>query len=408
MNMWKSAFAGLICLGLWSGCKEEQATGKYPFISVKKEVGSKRYAVHGLSRYAGSVRYVPLETSDSTLIKRISRIYLENGKIYVNDGYTRCLVFSAADGSYVGDVGRLGQGPGEFTVLRSMDILPSSDRIYILGSDLYISEFTLSGRYLRKFRTDPVGNDFPYQIKASDTSCLVIDLISWEQIEHIFYICDDSARIRHAQANTQPFLKENGNFLDREMAIMNRCGDEIHYVKPAADTLFAVKKNASVNPLYVFDYGKYREPLDWRVAGARENFGRYINLKSIKESDDFLFLEFNFNKWAPEPYKEKFYDHEDRRRERISRRVYGIYDKKNGRLSLLKLPSAAGPGLKNDFDGGPAFWPAFISSTGEMVMFMTAEDFLEYQEAHPFPVAGLDGRLDFDSNPVVIIASPKK
>lgn len=43
-----------------------------------------------------------------------------------------------------------------------------------------------------------------------------------------------------------------------------------------------------------------------------------------------------------------------------------------------------------------------------MVMFMTAEDFLEYGESHPFSPDGLDGRLDYDSNPVVMIASPKK
>ena len=406
--MWKSAFAGLLCLGLWSGCQEEPAAGGYPVISLGKEVGAKRYTVQKLSRYATSVRYVPLETSDSTLIGRIRGILMENGRIYVNNDFDRCMIFSAHDGRYLGDVGRLGQGPGEFPVLRSMDVLPAAGRVYIFGSDLYCSEYTLTGTYLRRIRLAPQKNDYPYRIKALDASHLVVDLISWEQIANLFYVCDSVGDIRHVQANTQPFLKKNGNFYDREMGFMNRCADEVHYMKPAADTLFAVKKEKEVVPLYRFDYGKYREPLNWESAGSPEHRDNSITLKAMQESGRYLFMNFNFTKWAPEPFMGVFYDHENKRRKRLNRMVYGIFDKEKGQLSLLKQSLPGELGLKNDLDGGPAFWPSCISSDGEMAMYMPVEDFFEYQESHDFPQPEALRTLDFDSNPVVIIAPLKK
>ena len=63
------------------------------------------------------------------------------------------------------------------------------------------------------------------------------------------------------------------------------------------------------------------------------------------------------------------------------RNVYGFFDKLSGKLTLLNQPvKHKYLGFKNDMDGGPCFWPKYVSSDNKMVAWFTASDFLDVYE----------------------------
>ena len=67
-------------------------------------------------------------------------------------------------------------------------------------------------------------------------------------------------------------------------------------------------------------------------------------------------------------------------------------------------------GFRNDLDGGPCFWPKYISSEDEMVTWWMADEFLKIYESLPNPSAELRAvaeKLQPDDNPVLMVVQLK-
>jgi hypothetical protein len=75
-----------------------------------------------LSRYAKDLRYIPLETSNSSLIGRIAQVENVDDKIFIRTtipGKEEVIVFSP-DGKYIKTLNKFGRGPGEYIRLCGM------------------------------------------------------------------------------------------------------------------------------------------------------------------------------------------------------------------------------------------------------------------------------------------------
>ena len=82
-----------------------------------------------------------------------------------------------------------------------------------------------------------------------------------------------------------------------------------------------------------------------------------------------------------------------------------------GKLTLLNQPvKHKYLGFRNDLDGGPCFWPIYISPDEEMVTWFSADKFLEIYETLPNPspeLKALTEKLIPDDNPVLMIVQLK-
>jgi hypothetical protein len=90
--------------------------------------------------------------------------------------------------------------------------------------------------------------------------------------------------------------------------------------------------------------------------------------------------------------------------------VYGFFDKKTGKLTLLKQPEKGKLGFNNDIDNGPVIWPSYISSNNEMIAYVQPSEFMEYYSRNPNPTDQLKeiaGKIEPDDNPIVIVAKLK-
>jgi hypothetical protein len=236
------------------------------------------------------------------------------------------------------------------------------------------------------------------------------DLISTRQTEYNFALYDTASVVRYLDNDLQPIRKEQYSFGSSDRALITRTGNNFHYLKCMKDTIYTVKIEPEINliPAYVLNYGKYN------MFESRRDIHQWDNLVTILNMVEYgssIFLCFDFSKWAPEPFEEEFTNPRDgRAMSFLNKIVCGIYNKETHILHLLKHPIPKSIGLKNDIDGGLTFWPAYISTSGEMIMYYTAEKVLEaYKnlENPPEKLTKLVEHLLEDDNPVAIIAKLK-
>ena len=81
-----------------------------------------------------------------------------DGNLYVADSQVPAIRRFGADGSYLGDVGREGQGPGEYRRLEHLALTPDDDLVVWDHTNARISYFSgADGAFLRSFQA-PVGS----------------------------------------------------------------------------------------------------------------------------------------------------------------------------------------------------------------------------------------------------------
>lgn len=79
-----------------------------------------------------SAKYIPLETTDSSLLSEISKIKIHNNNYYILDCSLKSLVVFDANGKFIHKLNKVGRGPGEYLSLE--DFVVYNDTLYVLSS----------------------------------------------------------------------------------------------------------------------------------------------------------------------------------------------------------------------------------------------------------------------------------
>lgn len=94
------------------------------------------------------IEVVPLETNDSSLIYYIYNSCVSDSDIYIQDFRAMVVYRFGADGKFKNRIGRIGQGPGEFTLAYGFDIDSDKNRAYIVSAFGKVYEYSLSGEFI--------------------------------------------------------------------------------------------------------------------------------------------------------------------------------------------------------------------------------------------------------------------
>lgn len=112
-------------------------------IALKQNVSIDEY----VKSYDG---YIPLETTDESLVGNISKLLYEDGKLIVVDKENnKILVFDAATGKFLNCIGHQGRGPKEFISLR--DVVVADGKLYVLDMGKILT-YKLSGEFVGETR----------------------------------------------------------------------------------------------------------------------------------------------------------------------------------------------------------------------------------------------------------------
>lgn len=97
--------------------------------------------------------------ADESMIGRVNSVAVgSGGEIYISDGQQELVRMYDADGNYLRNIGRQGQGPGEYAYAPALDTLPDGTLVARDGSNSRVSFFSAQGDYLDSFPAVPGNN----------------------------------------------------------------------------------------------------------------------------------------------------------------------------------------------------------------------------------------------------------
>jgi len=405
------------CDGNKSG---ESASDGIKTISLPDAIGKER--IVNLSEVAQSIRYIPLETSDISLLGNVSRPILEDGVFYVivSKGFSQNEYrMYHIDGRFKGKLGTLGRAKGELPQIEhfslSFDPVTGNPMIYSINK---IVEYDKDGNFIKEvyapidegsnfrgYRIHKVGEN--YISVVSDIMANKFGIISFNSNKEIIaespvgIITNNNKETKSAEdvaGNQESMTISIGGVMTNSVVIISRhptlypYKKGFRYVSDNGAEIYSLDEKLNTTTHYNLDYGKYKRP----VKATEDELNRSIIFVAgfTCESENNLFLTYNFGQNEPNGYTPPL--------------VSALYDIKNEELVLLKRDNPEMRGFKNDLDDGAPFWPVHISREGEMIMPLSAAKFIELSEKYDSPeMKRVAATLTENSNPVMVIAKIK-
>lgn len=394
---------------LIASCNNKKDAFPLNVIQVASTVGT--YNTLNLSGYVSEIKYVPLETDLTFLVGRSPRICHENGYILISN-FQDCYLFDI-DGKFCQKIGERGEGPGEY--LSNMQSFIYTNVIYINDFRKIIT-YDMNGRLIESINL--WSNDIPNNYSGTGGSYLLplkkdtfvmnaTSLKGYYPKSLLFEKKSSGAKMIKEYPNSILLDKLKKGVKTKEEGTIYRFQNGLRIYKGINDTIFSIDKKSEMRSAFIFHLGEYRAPLTYWEWKEKDTYDNYIFPRSISESINYLFIEFSFGKHAPESF---VYDIPSRGTQATNSIVYGLFDKRTGKLTLMRQPQKGKLGLKNDVDNGPVIWPSYITPNDELVSLISPEEFMEYYENNPNPSAELTevaNKLELDDNPIVIVAKLK-
>lgn len=353
-----------------------------------------------VSEIADTVEYLELKTPKDIIITRIWNI------IPVDDFWiiqSRGGIFKfTKEGDFVKQIGRHGEGPGEYLQIRGIDVDPVKKEI-IQADMLQLLFYDYDGDFLR---STSIG-DYLFNIGLSDS-------LFWTSSLSLF-MDKNMACALNAKGDTVATVP-NPNY---GMKSLNT--DGVHIATPAAlkefyrydgklyhknrqanDTIFQL---SGINRIpYVFlDMGKYKMPVEyeiWYSVDAYERNGsRYWGIPAVAEDDRYLYLTALRHRSLNDNFYEG--DEDDWR--------YIVYDKKEGKGFVTK--GEDGIKIIDDILGGPAIWPRYITEDYYICTVEWYELYPEVRKGNFNLAPSLEKQFDslgYDTNELIVLCRKKK
>jgi hypothetical protein len=374
-------------------------------IDIAAKVGKEK--IVNLSEIASEVRYVPLETKKESLIDGgiISLFYVKE-HIYVIDNIS--IIIFDSNGKHLSTVNRYGRGPQEYTDIINASVIPKNGNITIFSSPGILTEYDIYGNFIAQIKKPDLKEyDFINCIKLNHNTFLASVSHSFLEVgKYSVIVFDSLSNINLTITNpAYPFDKNYDGILrgNSELRVLKIpdliCFDNkirIIHRDIDMDTIYSLTTNMKLEKPYIFNYGKYKMPY------IKSNYKQTVTSKTSKkitlsgniiETENYLFLKFNFRGIKTESYE---------RRRNI---VCGIFNKRDGELTLMKEPLKGKLGFKNDIDSGPAFWPSSQSSDNNLITYYAVDKFKQFADsnAQSSKIKEIATRLNENDNPVVVI-----
>ena len=160
----------LLLMPLLLGCSSNNRTGEMgrtPVINLSDKVAE--VSSLPLSEATAKVDVIPLQSTEKSILGRILKVQVTNDYIWVNhiiDSHGHLYRFSRS-GKYLNKIGKLGQGPEEFTRMSDFIIDEEHQEVYIITTVSGIKVCDFEGNYKRDATKQKLFMDEAFSAKSS-------------------------------------------------------------------------------------------------------------------------------------------------------------------------------------------------------------------------------------------------
>lgn len=383
-----------------------------------------------LTQYTTNVRYIPLEFSQDNPIGLIKSITISDKYILITDNNS-CLLFDT-EGHFIRTIGNKGRGPGEYQFLTSSRL--NNDRIYIQSVfDLF--EYKTDGSFVRKVKNRFMFNNSTYQytrnwIILNDSMVFSHMPNPTGKIPYKALLTNNDGEIIKPYKNFILFYREKPITITDDNAHIYQFDKTIYFKEYYNDTLFYLDNRFNLIPKYVFNLGKYKEPVSGREKPLSE-WGKsqrdFIFIPNVFQTDKYLFIKCQFGDHFPAkritPIIVNFPGGNVSTKWYNTTNTLGIYNKQTGTIFFCEPTSTDNPlftsGFYNDIDAGPRFLPDIQVNDSTLVMWIKSSDLINHIRSNDFKnyvpkylnkkkqLEELADKIDELDNPVLMVVTYK-
>ncbi|MBO5182405.1 MAG: 6-bladed beta-propeller [Paraprevotella sp.] len=207
-----------------------------------------------LKEYISSYHYIPLETSDSSLIGSITKLCADDSLLFVFDRTNNLALRFSYEGNFMGHLGQKGRGPGEFIDLCDLSLDKSRKEVCLLdlngGKQIF---YKYDGTLIREQplyfyynRIEFLGDkQFLSTSYANNERCMTIDA-------YRLVVADENQIPLYKAFPFPPKLREDFHWETEHP--LQHCDNRLYYNHIASDTIWSVSTEG-YRPEYVLDFG---------------------------------------------------------------------------------------------------------------------------------------------------------
>jgi len=340
-----------------------------------------------LSTIANEIRYIPLETTPACFLSGCRQVEIFHNNIYVKD--TKALYKFDMDGRFIGQIGRIGNGPGEYGSVLWFNFIASSNEIILISyptGRINVHD-AASGEFKRSFRLD-INSCGVVEFPPGKLSFLTWNTRQSEDQDggSEIYICTLEGIIIDSVPDQR--MPNTGNIAGPARYYVRN--ESLHYMDYFQDTLYSLSEDAVKESYASFGLKNKANAnqLEVKMLPGEIQFPDllYISKRVLEdEASFFITVEKGLGFDIPDENL-KFY-----------------YDKTSDQIVNCNS-------VVNDLDDGIPFWPKSVYKDSVLIDFYPAIEFLEYFQTNPSDSERSDdlndliSRVNVNDNPIVILA----
>lgn len=341
----------IICLFfIFTACAYKQGEAKkdkdFYNIDFKPLLKKKMVEELRLDQWGKTIRYIPLETTDSVHIESIKKIILEDGKLLaVHD--SRLSLFNT-EGRYLYDIGKNGEGETEYS--RMFGLYLRNDTLFVVDGNYDFTRYGWDGTYRGKSYCPPIRHTLNFFLIPNTDIFLghVDNYTGNKEVRFVFFRDTTAIKIIPNTERYEPASDGVIYSVPPEMKAFD--GTITAFKELFNDTIYQVDKGLNLQPYAVVDLGKHKATKEAMFAHTVDQlmkkwdfFDGKIALDAIGEKDGVIYLAHHD---LSDPY------------------VYS-YDKAEGQAHYQKVSYPENP---YGFKKGSTFVPHFISTDGKYLI----------------------------------------
>ena len=318
---------------------EEKQTSMYP-IHIPFEEGMEVEREVKLSEIADSVTYIRLETTDEGLVRGFQPSLMRCTSKYFIFGEFQNVIQFTRDGKFVRNIGRRGQGPGEYNYIMQVDVDEKAGKVYVLSTGRRFNVYDLeTGKYLQSGK---LANVETSSFLTQDDSTVVsyVENSNGQQ-KTMIYVSTLNGNILHEYPRHELFEVKGGSysFGGPHDFYLSKYKGMINLKEYENDTVYSITSEG-LQKRYIIDTGKYGIKLEHTFAALHGDEAAYNRLAAgymryaVLETENYLFLP--YTNWAGS----------ERNRPKMA-----MYDKRTGECYRVK-----GNAVSDDLTNGLYFY----------------------------------------------------
>ena len=288
-----------------------------------------------------------------------------------------------------------------------------------------IIEYDFRGKFIDSFQIPVIdGHTNFYTNYVTDSIFIVFSHYTYKN-SNIFHLFDRNGMITksvHGHHYLETDFFNNWTTATKPFRI-----DDVLYIKDRINDTIYTFENLNVQPVAVFNLGKYAYPSGKTNEEGKKEIKNIDNVdarrlymmnRDIVGMPGYFYYEMHFPKNEPVPRSRPEQSGTGSLTD-LSQIVYGIFDREKKTNILLDTDLHGQKGFINDINGGLSIIPRYYAGNNEVIDIWKAEDMKEMlteeyfasqtikdKEAHQ-KLKALLKNLQEDDNPVVVIAKLK-